>query len=273
MSAPAFFKRGRGVNLRIMVAGDIVGKPGRKIVTDKVPRLRRELSLDFVVVNGENAAGGSGITPDILDRLFESGVDAVTTGDHVFRRGELIPRLETDTRVLRPLNLPEASPGNGYTFVSAKDQEIAVINLVGRTFMQATRCPFLCVDRVLDDIGRRTNIIIVDMHAEATSEKVAMGWYLDGRVSAVLGTHTHIPTADARILPGGTAYMTDLGMTGPHDSVIGRRTDRVLSRFLTGLPTPFDVAKGDIRLNGAVVEVNPTSGKAISIERLEVRYE
>jgi metallophosphoesterase (TIGR00282 family) len=238
-----------------------------------VPQLRKELSLDLVIVNGENAAGGSGITPEILDGLFQCGVDAVTTGDHVFRRGELIPRLETDTRVLRPLNLPEAAPGSGYAFFSAKDQEVAVVNLVGRTFMQAVRCPFLCVDRVLDEIGRRTNVIIVDMHAEATSEKVAMGWYLDGRVSAVVGTHTHVATADARILPGGTAYMTDIGMTGPHESVIGRRIDRVLSRFVTGVPTPFDVAKGDVRLNGAIVEVNPTSGKAVSIERLEVRYE
>ncbi len=238
-----------------------------------MPLLRKELSLDFVVVNGENAAGGSGITPEILDRLFESGVDVVTTGDHVFRRGELIPRLETDSRVLRPLNLPENAPGSGYAFASANGLEIAVVNLVGRTFMQAARCPFLCIDRVLDDIGRHTNAIIVDMHAEATSEKVAMGWYLDGRVSAVLGTHTHVATADARILPGGTAYMTDLGMTGPHESVIGRRIDRVLSRFVTGMPTPFDVAKGDVRLNGAVVEIDPNSGKALSIERLEVRHE
>jgi metallophosphoesterase (TIGR00282 family) len=238
-----------------------------------VPQLRRELSLDLVVVNGENAAGGSGITPEILDKLLESGVDVVTTGDHVFKRSDLIGRLETDARVLRPLNYPESAPGSGYTIVRAGDQEVAVMNLVGRTFMQAVRCPFLCADRALEDIGRHTNVIIVDFHAEATSEKIAMGWYLDGRVSAVLGTHTHVATADARILPGGTAYMTDLGMTGPHESVIGRRIDRILSRFITGMPTPFDVAKDDVRLNGAVVEINPASGKAMSIERLEVRYE
>lgn len=200
-------------------------------------------------------------------------MDVVTTGDHVFRRSELIPRLESDERVLRPLNLPETAPGRGYLFYKASGREVAVINLVGRTFMQANRCPFRTADEALEEIGKQTNVIIVDFHAEATSEKVAMGWYLDGRVSAVLGTHTHVPTADATILPDGTAYITDLGMTGPHESVIGRQVDRVLSRFVTGVPTPFNVARGDVRINGVIVEVNATSGKALSIERLEVRHE
>lgn len=253
--------------------GDIVGRPGRQIIEDKLPALRRELSLDFVVANGENAARGSGITPSILDKLYGSGTDVVTTGDHVYRRREIFPHLESDERVIRPLNYPETAAGRGYTIVEAKGQKIAVMNLIGRTFMQAARCPFLTADAALEEIGRHTNIIIVDFHAEATSEKIAMGWYLDGRVSAVVGTHTHVPTADARILPQGTAYITDLGMTGPHESVIGRRIDRVLTRFTTGMPTPFDVAKGDVRINGVVVEINATSGKALSIERLEVRDE
>jgi metallophosphoesterase (TIGR00282 family) len=197
----------------------------------------------------------------------------VTTGDHVFKRRELIPRLESDERLVRPLNYPETAAGKGYTYAELRGQKVAVINMVGRTFMQAARCPFLAADRALEEVGNHTNIIVVDFHAEATSEKVAMGWYLDGRVSAVVGTHTHIPTADARVLPGGTAYITDLGMTGPHESVIGRRVDRVLSRFVTGMPTPFDVAKGDPRINGALIEIDPTTGRAISIERLEVRHE
>lgn len=235
--------------------------------------LRNSRSLDLVIANGENAAGGSGITPLILDKLYKSGVDVVTTGDHVFRRSELIAHLETDHRVLRPLNYPESAAGRGFTFVETGGQKMAVMNLIGRTFMQAARCPFMAADRALEEIGKLTNVIVVDMHAEATSEKVAMGWYLDGRVSAVVGTHTHVPTADARILPDGTAYITDLGMTGPHESVIGRRVDRILSRFLTGMPTPFDVARGDVRMNGAIIEVDPTSGKALSIERLEVHSE
>ncbi len=242
-------------------------------MSEKLPGLREQLSLDLVIANGENAAGGSGITPVILDALYADGVDVVTTGDHVFRKRELIPRLESDDRVLRPLNYPESAAGRGYTLRDIKGQKVAVINLVGRTFMQASRCPFRLADEALEDIGKHTNVIIVDFHAEATSEKVAMGWYLDGRVTAVLGTHTHVPTADARILPGGTAYITDLGMTGPHKSVIGRRIDRVLSRFITGMPTPFDVAKDDVRINGVVIELDPTSGRALSIERLEVRSE
>lgn len=235
--------------------------------------IRKKHSLDFVIANGENAAGGSGITPSILDHLYEDGVDVVTTGDHVYRRSELLSRLESDDRLVRPLNYPDTAAGRGYTLREIGEQKIAVINLVGRTFMQATNCPFLAADRVLEEIGKYTNVIVVDFHAEATSEKIAMGWYLDGRVSAVVGTHTHIPTADARILPEGTAYITDLGMTGPHESVIGRRVDRVLSRFITGMPAPFDVARGDVRMNGAIIEINPTSGKAISIKRLEVHGE
>jgi len=238
-----------------------------------MPELRRQHSLDFVIANGENAARGSGITPSLLDHLYNDGVDVVTTGDHVFRRGEIMSRLETDEKILRPLNYPDTSAGRGFTLRDVNGQKIAVINLVGRTFMQPSNCPFLAADRAIEEMGRYTNVIIVDFHAEATSEKIAMGWYLDGRVSAVLGTHTHIPTADARILPEGTAYITDLGMTGPHESVIGRRIDRVLSRFVTGMPSPFDVASGDVRINGVIVEINPTSGKAISIERLEVHGE
>lgn len=262
-----------GLTLRALVIGDIVGKPGRRILTEKLHDLRAQLSVSLVVANAENAAGGSGVTPPILDRLYESGVDVVTTGDHVFKRREVMGRIESDECLLRPLNFPESAPGRGYTFFAAGGHEVAVMNLIGRTFMQAARCPFLAADAALEEIGKRTNVIVVDFHAEATSEKVAMGWYLDGRVSAVLGTHTHIPTADARVLPDGTAYITDLGMTGPYQSVIGRRIESILSRFTTGVPTPFDVAKGDVRICGALVEIDPTSGKAVSVERLEVRSE
>jgi metallophosphoesterase (TIGR00282 family) len=258
---------------RILTIGDVVGRPGRKILTDRLHSLRKDLSLDFVVANVENASGGSGVTPEILDKFYEDGVDVATTGDHVFRRSSLIPRLETDPRILRPLNFPETAVGRGFTIFEAGPVSVAVINLVGRTFMQANRCPFLLADCALEEIGKTTNVIVVDFHAEATSEKVAMGRYLEGRVSAVIGTHTHVPTADACILPGGTAYITDIGMTGPHESVIGRRIDRVLSRFVTGMPTPFDVARDDVRINGAIIEADPHSGKALSIERLEVRDE
>ena len=250
--------------------GDIVGRPGRRIISEKLPGLRREFSLDLVIANAENAAGGSGVTSSILDSLYHDSVDVVTTGDHVFKRSEIIERLENDRRIIRPLNYPEAASGKGYTFFKTKDLDVAVVNLIGRTFMQPNRCPFLAVDKALEEIGKHTNVIVVDFHAEATSEKIAMGWYLDGRVSAVVGTHTHVATADERILPGGTAYITDIGMTGPHESVIGRRIDRVLSKFVTGMPTPFDVAKGDTRINGAIIEVNTTSGRALSIKRLEV---
>jgi len=255
------------------VIGDIVGRPGRQIITGKLQELRRELLIDLVIVNGENAAGGSGMTAPILDQFYHDGADVVTSGDHAFKRSEVISRMESDSRVLRPLNFPETAAGRGYTFCQVKEIKVAVINLIGRIFMQASRCPFLLADEVLEEIGRVTNVIIVDFHAEATSEKVAMGWYLDGRVSAVIGTHTHIPTADARILPQGTAYITDIGMTGPHESVIGRDIERVLYRFTTGMPAHFDVAKNDVRLNGVVIEIDATSGNATSIERLEVRSE
>lgn len=259
--------------IKVLVLGDVVGKPGRRILSAKLKALREQLSCDAVVVNGENVAGGSGITPVLLDELCASGIDVVTTGDHVFKKREIIPRLETDPRIIRPLNYPTQAAGKGITYITTPRCAIAIINLIGRVFMQPNRCPFLTADEAIAQIGDKTPVIIVDFHAEATSEKVAMGWYLDGRVSAVLGTHTHIATCDARILPHGTAYITDLGMTGPYESVIGRKIDRILSRLITGMPTPFDVAKDDVRLSGALVQIDETTGRALSIERVEIRDE
>jgi hypothetical protein len=261
------------VAIRVLTIGDVVGKPGRKILSKKVRTLREELSCDVVIANGENVAGGSGITPVLLDELCSYGIDVVTTGDHIFKKKEIIARLETDARIIRPLNYPTQAAGKGLTYITTPRCAVAIINLIGRVFMQPNRCPFLSADEAIAQISDKTPVIIVDFHAEATSEKVAMGWYLDGRVSAVLGTHTHVATCDARILPHGTAYITDLGMTGPYESVIGRQIDKILSRLITGMPTPFDVADHDVRICGALVEIDETTGRALSIQRVEVRDE
>lgn len=259
--------------IKILAIGDIVGKPGRKILSKKVKALREQLPCDAVIANGENVAGGSGITPELLDELCSYGIDVVTTGDHIFKKREIIARLETDARIIRPLNYPTQAAGKGVAFITTPRSTIAIINLIGRVFMQPNRCPFLTADEAIAQVSEKTPVIVVDFHAEATSEKVAMGWYLDGRVSAVLGTHTHVATCDARILPHGTAYITDLGMTGPHQSVIGREVDKILSRLITGMPTPFDVAKNDVRLCGALLEIDENTGRALSIERVEIRDE
>lgn len=255
--------------LKILCIGDIVGSPGRKIVKRFVPEFRAEKSIDLVIANAENAAGGSGLTPDLAKSLFSSGIDVLTTGDHVWRKREIISAMEKGLPIVRPENCPVGVPGKGVVIVTT-DQgfEVAVILLLGRVFLKPIDCPFKAVDRALDRLGGRTRVIIVDMHAEATSEKIAMGYYLDSRVSAMVGTHTHVATADERVLEGGSAYITDLGMTGPLNSVLGRKIEKVLYNFTTGLPAAFDVASGPTMLNGALIEVDRETGKAVSIERV-----
>ena len=257
------------MDFTILLIGDIVGAPGRKAVEVALPKLAERHRIDFVVANAENAAGGSGLTPEIADELFSRGIDVITTGDHVWRQKEIVPRLETDNRILRPANYPKSASGKGYALVDAKNGvKVAVINLLGRIFMQPANCPFETADEITGEMALDTPVIVVDMHAEATSEKVAIGWFLDGRVSAVLGTHTHVQTADERVLPGGTAYITDVGMTGPYDGVIGRAKDKVIAALTTAMPRHFDVAEGDVRLAGALVTVDSDTGRAKAIERV-----
>ena len=256
--------------MKILLIGDIVGRPGRVIVEREVVALREQLGLDLVVANCENVAGGAGITPPLADDLFRAGVDVLTSGNHVWRKREAYELLKLDHRVVRPANYPEGAPGTGSTVVETlSGQKVGILNVMGRVFMDALLdCPFRTAERELERLRLVTPVIIVDMHAEATSEKVAMGWFLDGKVSCVFGTHTHIPTADERILPKGTAFITDVGMTGPYDSVIGRRVDQILERFASGLPMKSEVAEGNVQLRGLLIEVNPATGQATSVERL-----
>lgn len=257
--------------MRLLLIGDIVGKPGRQIVLRALAGLKIEQSLDFVVANAENAAGGSGLTPDIYRELIDGGVDCITMGDHVFRRREIYAVLQNEPRIVRPANYPDEAPGRRFTVLStAAGVQVGVINLLGRVFMQPVDCPFHAVDRVLAEMPPDVKCLLVDMHAEATSDKQLMGRHLDGRVSAVLGTHTHVPTADEQLLPGGTAFQCDVGMAGPHDGILGRRADRVLETARTFRPTHFEVAKGDLRLHGTIIDVDPETGRATAIQRLAV---
>lgn len=256
--------------MNILFIGDIVGSPGRQAVKELLPELKKEYSLQFVIANGENMAGGSGITQRVAEELFGSGVDVMTSGDHIWKKREIFEFINQEERILRPLNFPSGAPGRGCGIFKTKDGfKVGVINVNGRVFMEALECPFRTTLTAVETLSSQTNIIIVDIHGEATSEKVALGWYLDGKVSAVLGTHTHIQTADERILPQGTAYLTDAGMTGPYDSVIGRKIEDVLERFLTSVPTRFEVAKENIQLHGAVLDIDENTGKARSIVRIQ----
>jgi metallophosphoesterase (TIGR00282 family) len=259
--------------MNILFIGDIVGRPGRQAVHDLLPEIIEKEDIHFVVANAENIAGGSGVTQNIFKKLLSYGVDFVTTGDHVWRREEIVPLLESDSRIIRPANYPVEAAGRGCSVVEAKNGvPVGVIQLIGRVFMHPARCPFLVGAELVEQTRAKTPVIIVDMHAEATSEKIAMGWHLDGKVSAVVGSHTHIATADERILPNGTAYITDAGMTGPYDSVIGREKEPVLKKFITGMPYPFDVAKGDVNLCGVIVSVDPETGRASAIKRIRVPH-
>jgi metallophosphoesterase (TIGR00282 family) len=251
--------------LRILAIGDIIGKPGRKAVKEILPGLCHEHSIDLVVGNGENAAGGLGVTPSTAQELFDSGIDVITTGNHIWAYKEIIPYLHEEPPLLRPLNYPPTSPGRGYLLKKG----VLIVNLVGRVFIGNFDCPFRAMDQLLTQFAHKSIPILVDFHAEATSEKVAMGRYLDGRVSAVLGTHTHVGTVDAHILPGGTAYVTDIGMVGPVDSVIGDDPDSVIDRFLTQIPSRLSVGRGKVNFDAILVEVDENTGKALNIKRIQ----
>lgn len=256
--------------LTILCIGDIVGRPGRDSLKPLLAELRERQNVDFIVANGENAAGGSGLTPKILRELLELGIDVITTGDHIYKNKEIFSCIEEE-RLLRPYNYPPAAAGRGAAVIESEaGLSIGVLNLAGRVFMDPSQCPFLAADAWLEEIRGQTRVILVDFHAEATSEKISLGWYLDGRVSAVFGTHTHVQTADEKILPRGTAYLTDLGMTGSQNGVIGRDKTAVLSRFTTGMPARFEVCTGNVRLQGAVLTVDPESGKALAVERINL---
>lgn len=251
---------------RLLFLGDIVGRPGLELLKATLPELRKARKIDCVVANAENVSGGSGCLPSAYRQIRAAGVDLVTLGDHVYKKGEIIEVLRSDGQICRPANLPAAAPGRGYAQVTLESgQSVVAISVLGRTYMRSADCPFAAVDRILDEVGPEP-IVVVDIHAEATADKYLMLHHLKGRVAAVLGTHTHVPTADEAIFPPGTAFQCDVGMCGPHDSILGRRVDRVLHHTLTAMPTPFDVADGDVRLNGAIIDIDE-SHRAVSIER------
>ncbi|MEK6738734.1 MAG: TIGR00282 family metallophosphoesterase [Planctomycetota bacterium] len=260
------------MKIGVFVIGDIVGKPGRLILKDKLKPFIQKEEIQFCIANGENAAGGAGITGEIADELFSYGIDVITTGDHVWDKKEIIPVLQKNRSLLRPANYSPLSIGKGYVVKNSNvGAPIGVINLLGRVFMKPIDCPFRAADEILKVLTPETNVIFVDMHAEATSEKMALGRYLDGRVSAIFGTHTHVATADEKILPNGTAFISDLGMTGPHDSILGRRVDCVLKAILTQMPTKFEIAEKDVRISGAKIVVDTKTGRAESIKRVEIK--
>ena len=255
--------------MRILFIGDIVGRPGVVMVKEAVPLLRARRGIDVVIANAENASGGSGCQPSAYRQLREAGVDLVTLGDHIYKKQEIVGVLESDERICKPANYPACAPGRTYAVAPAPDgTPVAVISVMGRTFMRPVDDPYAAVERVLAELAGRVKCVVVDVHAEATADKYLIGHYLKGRVAAVLGTHTHVPTADEQILPGGTAFISDVGMTGPYDSILGRRIDRVLSTAVTFIPSAFDVATDDIRLAGAIVDVDRTTGKATAIRRV-----
>ncbi|HEX8912486.1 MAG TPA: TIGR00282 family metallophosphoesterase [Humisphaera sp.] len=259
--------------VRILALGDVVGRPGRMAVFRKLPELVRTRQVDLVVANGENIAGGSGITQNLFQKLRSYGVDVVTLGDHVYKKLDIVPTMNSSERLVRPANLAADAAGRGWTVVTTNSGvQVGVFALLGRIFMNnlPSNDPFAAADRVLASIPKGVKVCVCDMHAEASSEKIAMGHWLDGRCSFVFGTHTHVPTADAKLLPGGTAFISDLGMTGPYDSVLGRRKDRVVKHMTTNMPQYFEVATGDVRMCGALAEIDAATGRAVSIERVEV---
>jgi 2',3'-cyclic-nucleotide 2'-phosphodiesterase len=260
-----------GATLRCLIIGDIIGKPGREAVAALLPQLRRELALDMVIANGENVAAGMGITPRLADELLSMDIDVITSGNHIWDKREIYDYLETDRPLLRPINYPDEAPGRGWLIHHLPDgDEVAVVNAMGRVFMNQLDSPFNAIDRLLDEAAvELPPVRIVDFHCEITSEKNAMGWHLDGRVTAVVGTHTHVPTADARLLPKGTAYISDIGMTGPRDSIIGMSVETVMPRFLRHLPTRFAVAEGPVSFNAVLITAERASGRARSIELVQ----
>jgi len=258
--------------MKVLFIGDIVGKPGRRAVSEFVPSLISERKIDLVIANCENAAAGFGVTREIVEELYSCRIDVLTSGNHIWNKKEVLEFIGDYETLLRPANYPMTTPGSGTVLMpTAKGEYVGVLNLAGRIFMHPSACPFTTAKSKIVELREKTKVIIVDIHAEATSEKKALGWYLDGEVSAVLGTHTHVQTADEEILPQGTAYISDVGMTGPFDSVIGIKKDIIIERFLTQMPNKFDVAKGDIRMQGVILDIDSISGKANSIERISIK--
>lgn len=258
--------------MRLIFIGDIVGKPGRQIVARRIARLRETWRPDVIIANAENSAGGLGTTPETLIELKKLGIDGFTMGNHTWRKKVLIPAMPDFPELVRPANFPPGMPGAGHTIIPLPDgRKLGLLNLIGRIYMEPLDCPFRAADALLPELHRETNAILVDMHAEATSEKIAMGWHLDGRCSAVIGTHTHVQTADDWIMPGGTAYITDAGMCGPIRSVIGTDKDVVVNRFISGMPERFDVARGPALLSAVFIELDDTTGRAAAIERILIR--
>jgi metallophosphoesterase (TIGR00282 family) len=260
--------------MKLLFIGDIAGSPGRQIVVERLADIVETRQIDLVIANGENSAAGFGITPRIAEQLFAAGVEVITGGNHIWDKKEILEYIPHEPRLVRPANFPEGTPGSGlYLGVARNGVPYAVLDIQGRVFMASNDCPFRAADRELARIPADVHVIFVDIHAETTSEKIAMGWYLDGRVSAVIGTHTHVATADEHVLPGGTAFQTDVGMTGPHNGVIGMDKTSILRRFLDGLPARFEVATGDIQMNTVLIDVDETSGRARAIERLRFRID
>ena len=258
--------------MKILFIGDIIGKPGRRAVSELLPGLISEHEIDLVIANCENAAAGFGVTREIIEELYNSSIDVLTSGNHIWDKREVLGFISDYETLLRPANYPAKVPGTGAVLVpTAAGDYVGVLNLAGRIFMYPIDCPFVTAKSKIAELRKKTKVIIVDIHAEATSEKKALGWYLDGEVLAVLGTHTHVQTADNEILPQGTAYISDVGMTGPFDSVIGIKKDAIIERFLTQIPNKFEVAKGDVRLQGVLLDVDAATGKANSIERISVK--
>lgn len=262
------------MKLNILCIGDIVGRPGRRIVADKLKSLVKEQDIDCVIANAENAAGGSGLTPQIYNKLLHYGVNLVTLGDHTYRKRDIIQTLESQDNIARPANFSEHAAGRGTAiYKTAKGPIVAVVNLIGRIFMAPADCPYNAIDRIIPQLAQKADILFVDFHAEATSEKVAMGYHLDGRVACCFGTHTHIVTADEKILPKGTAYITDIGMTGSHNSILGRKTESVLKTFKTRMPVPFEIATDDVKMDTILVVVDSISKKAQHIRRIKIEYD
>jgi metallophosphoesterase (TIGR00282 family) len=263
--------RKEAMKVNILCIGDIVGRPGRRVLADKLKGLIEERSIDCVIANAENAAGGSGLTPQIYDKLLRYGVNLITLGDHAFRKRDIVETLERTDNIVRPANFSEHAAGRGTgLYKTSKGPVIGILALIGRLFMKPADCPYAAADKWVPRLQQEADIIVVDFHAEATSEKIAMGYHLDGRAGCVFGTHTHVATADECILPNGTAYITDVGMTGAHDSVLGRKSKSVLKSFRTQMPVPFEIATGDVRINGILVTVDSNTRRAECIERIRV---
>lgn len=257
--------------MRILFLGDIVGKPGVELVCETIPAWRRESSIDVVIANAENSDRGSGLSPSIYKRLCQAEIDCITLGDHIYRKRDIIDTLETRDNIVKPCNYPHDAPGKTWVVVkSATGRKVAVVSAIGRVFMKPADCPFRAIEKTLDEIPDDVVIRFCDFHAEATSEKQLMGRFLDGKVTAVCGTHTHVTTADEQLLPGGTAYISDVGMSGPHESILGRKIERVMEATLTFKPIPFDVATGKVELSGVVIDIEPKTGRASAIRRIKI---